>query len=160
YKEEIFTLQKKSESIKVKTRDEDYFLNKFKTADRYYIDKYLESLTFLESDLKRLQGALQNDPNDEWSKKRMKFLNEGTNRLRFYEQNQKLVQNVQEVEEVQQASIEINTEDLKRILARIEEIQIGPYLSGQNPPQMIIKNFELIKKSLKENEETYLLNLQ
>lgn len=151
--EKIAIVQKKSEALKWKTEEEGYFLKKLKSADPYYIDKYLESLSFLESDLKKLQTS---DSTDNWSKNRLGFLKGGSNRLRFSEQNRKQLKGLQEVEEVQQNAVEMNTEDLKRVLARIEEVPIGNYLAGEHPPQMIIKNFELIKK---EQEDVYLVNL-
>lgn len=154
--EQIVSLHGKSAALKFGSQNEDYFLKKLKNADPYYIDKYLENLIFLESSIKKLQAG---DSLDEKSRKRVKFLKEGSNHLRFSQQSRKQVKGVQETEEILQHAVEMHSEDLKKVLARIEEVQIGNYLPGENPPQLIIKNFELTKKTLNEKEEIYLVNL-
>ncbi len=158
--QQIAQLSKKADLQKFRKEEEELFLKKLKMADHYYIDKQLESQLFLESELKRYQAVLAYDPEECWTKKRVQFLKEGTNRLRFSEQNLKNIHGFQEVEEVQQHTVEMNLEDLKQLLAHIEDVTIGPYLPHPNSPQLIIKNFELTKKKLKENEEVYLVNLQ
>lgn len=158
-KQQILQLSKKSELQKSKQEEEEHVLKKLKLANHYYIDQHLESQLFLEPDLRRVQATLAYNPEDSWAKKRVQFLKEGSNRLRFSEQNLKTHLGFQEVEEIQQYAVEMNLEDLKRLLAHIDDIKIGPYLPAPNAPQLIIKNFELTKKKLKEDEEVYLVNL-
>lgn len=156
----VCTLQQKSEMSLMKKQEGEASLKKIKNADRYYIDKNLENLTFLETDTRRLQAYIQSNPDDEKVKKRIKFLKEGGNQLRFSEQNIKNIQGVHEVEEIQQKPVEMNGDDLKKLLSRIEDIPIEHYQAGEKPPQMIIKNFELRRKKIQDEEEVYLVNLQ
>lgn len=156
----IYALQQKSELSQLKKQEGEFFLKKLKIADHYYLDKHLENLTFLEADIRRIQAYIQSNPEDERAKKRMQFLKEGANQLRFSEQNIKNLQGVLEVEEIQQYPVEMNEEDLKKVLSRIEEVAITNYSPGEKAPQMIIKNFELTRKKIQEQEEVYLINLQ
>lgn len=156
----IYALQRKSALLQLKKQEGEFFAKKLKSADHYYIDKHLENLTFLESDIRTLQVFIQNNPEDERAKKRMQFLKEGANQLRFSEQNIKNLQGMQEVEEIQQYPVEMNEEDLKKVLSRIEDVTIASFCPGEKPPQLIIKNFELTRKKIKEQEQVYLINLQ
>jgi len=158
--EELQRLVKKSEILKAKKEGEEHFLTKLQKADHYYVDKCLESQIFLSPELKKYQAALSYDPEDLWTKRRVEFLKEGGNTLRFSEQNLKTGQGFQEVEELLQKPVEMNLDDLKKLLANIEDVKIDPYVPEPNAPSLIIKKFELTKKKLKEQEEVYLINLQ
>ncbi|HSX03208.1 MAG TPA: hypothetical protein VLG76_00590 [Rhabdochlamydiaceae bacterium] len=160
FQEQVYRLAKKSETLKSKKEEEDLFLKKLKAADHFYIDKCLEAQVFLEPEFKRYQAILAYDSEDLWTKRRVQFLTEGTNQLRFSEQNLKSSGGFQEVEEVQQRPVEMNLEDLKKLLSNIEEVEIGSFSPHTNGPQLIIKNFDLTRKKLKEQEEVYLINLQ
>lgn len=157
--EDLQRLIQKSTVANSKKQEGDLFLQTLQKADHYYVDKCLENQIFLEPELKQCQVALAYDPEDFEAKKRMEFLNGGSNRLRFSEQNLKNGQGFLEVEEVQQRPVEMNLDDLKKLLANIENVSIGPFLPSSGIPQLMIKNFELNRKKMKEDEELYLINL-
>ena len=59
----------------------------FRDADHFYIDKYLETLVFLESEIEQLQKIIRdkNFADDERIKKRLEFLTSQANSLVFSE---------------------------------------------------------------------------
>lgn len=134
----------------------------FKDADHFYIDKELESLSFLEPEIEVLQKIVsqKNFPDDEGIKKRLEFLSSTGNDLVF---NEGVVQNYgpfQEVLETQSHSVEINLNDLKRILSRIEGVEIGENEIPHNRPQLLILDFKLDKKTSPDKNETYQLSMK
>jgi hypothetical protein len=134
----------------------------FREADHFYIDKYLESLVFLETEVESLQkiAADKNFSNDERIKKRLELLTGTSNSLVFSEGVVQTFPLFQETVETLVHPVEINTNDLQKILARIEGIQIGPYLPGPNRPQLIITEFKLDKKKVYDKNEVFILNLK
>jgi hypothetical protein len=154
-------LHKKSQHASKKKDVEENILFKMKGADPHYIDKYLESLTFLESEAKKWQRlAMQEKPIAE-IEKRIEFLRGQHNKLSFTEGQIYQIGNIRELEEKQKHPVEINDEDLKKILCLIEGVKIGPYIPVDKHPQLIIKKFDLTKKIMPDiREKVFLLNLQ
>jgi hypothetical protein len=151
----IDQLQLKEQRLLNRGLSEENFISKMKNADHFYIDKNLESLIFLESETTQLE--FQTDP---VFKKRLHFLTGGENKLLFAEEGIRRCDIFQEVEERLQHPVEIDEEDLKKILCFIEEIPISPFSPPTNAPQLIIKNFELVKKSIGTDQEIYVVNLK
>ncbi len=60
----------------------------------------------------------------------------------------------------QQTPIELNEEDLKRLLCLIEGATIWPYGPKEGRPQLIIKDFTLSKKELPSQEKVYVVSIQ
>ena len=129
------------------------------SADPFYLDKHLETLVFLESEIKRLEAVCQSTSCDPTAKKRLHFLKEGDNKLLFAEQQIQQSESFREVEERQQNSIEMNAEDLKKLLSRIEGVTIEDASPCSHPPQLIIKSFELTKKASQRQEDHFLVNM-
>lgn len=148
-------LRLKEARLKKRGESEDAFLAKMQQADHRYIDKHLETLVFLEPEIQQLE--LQTDS---FFKKRLEFLKGNGNRLLFAEEEIRKGDLFQEVEERLQHSVEMNEEDLKRTLTLIENIPIPPFSIEPNAPQLIIKNFELVKKSTPSNQEVYTIQFQ
>lgn len=134
----------------------------FKDADHFYIDKELETLSFLEPEIEVLQKIVsqKNFPDDEGIKKRLEFLMGSGNDLVF---NEGVVQNYgpfQEVLETQAHPVEINVFDLKKILSRIEGIEIADNEILKSRPQLLILDFKLDKKTSPDKNETYQLSMK
>jgi hypothetical protein len=157
----IESLHKKSLLNKMKAEKEEKILNKMKGADPYYIDKYVESLHFLDAEIKKWQKlSLDEDirPNIE---QRLAFLNSNKNKLSFAEGLIQSQGKFREIEEKQKHPVEINEEDLKKILCVLEGISISPNYAPEKHPQIVIKQFELTKKSHAEiKEKVFLLSMQ
>lgn len=134
----------------------------FKDADHFYIDKNLETLSFLEPEIEALQKIVsqKNFPDDETVKKRLEFLTGSGNDLVFTEG---VVQNYgpfHEVTETQAHPVEVNLNDLKKILSRVEGVRIGENDPIASRPQLIILDFKLDKKTSQDKNEVYQLSMK
>ena len=96
---------------------------------------------------------------DEELKERLGFLKEGKNKLLFVEEGIERSGSLQEVEEKCKYPVEMNEEDLKKLLSVVEEVKIGSNLPPDNAPQLIIKNFELLKKPTLGSEDVFEVHL-
>ncbi len=136
--------------------------NNFHDADHFYIDKQLETLSFLQPEIEGLQKAMSNKnfPDDENIKKRLEVLTSTANNMVFTEGVVQSTPQFQEVTESLVHPVEVNVEDLKTILARIEGTEIGKEAPGPNRPQLIILDFKIEKKSITEKNQVFLLNLK
>lgn len=137
-------------------------INHYRDADHFYIDKHLETLTFLEPEVEALQKIVshKNFPDDETIKKRLEFLTGPGNALRFSEGVVQTFPQFQETTETLTHPVEINISDLQKILARVEGIEIGPFKPALNRPQLIILDFKLEKKKSSDKNEVFSLNMK
>lgn len=136
--------------------------NHYRNADHFYIDKYLESITLHEPEIENLKAIMKdkNFTSDKALEKRYEFLTGPANRISFIEGIVQTYPFFQETTETLSHPIEVNVEDIKKILSRIEGIKIGKYAPGPNPPQLIILDFKLDKKSSDHDHDVYLLNMK
>ena len=138
----------------------------FREADHFYIDKQIETLTFLEPEIEMLQ-KISNDKSfadDDRVKKRLEFLT-GTgstpgNQLSFSEGVVQSFPLFQETVETLIHPVEINATDLQKILARIEGTEMGGFSPGPNRPQLVITELKLDKKKVNDKNEVFQLNLK
>jgi hypothetical protein len=141
-------------------RKESFLLASLKNPDPHYLDKHVETLTFLLPEIKKLEAIQSEDSEDEHVAKRLQWLKEGGNRLRFSEENIRANELFRETEEKQQTAIELNEEDLKKLLCLIEGTTIWPYGPKEGRPQLIIKDFKLAKKELPSHEKLYTVSME
>lgn len=136
--------------------------NHYRDADRFYIDKNLETLSFLKPEVESLQQVMNNKnfAGDENVKKRLEFLTGTGNNLIFSEGAVQSFPLFQETQETLIHPIEINASDLQNILAKIEGAEMGPYQPSPNRPQMIILDFKMDKKNTGEKNEVFVLNMK
>lgn len=137
-------------------------INHFRDADHFYIDKYLESLSFLEPEVEALQKIMKNKnfTDDEVIKKRYALLTGSGNTLRFSEGVVQTLPQFQETTETLIHPVEVNVDDIQKILAMVEGIQVGPYKPAEARPQLIILDFKLEKKASQDKNEVYQLNMK
>lgn len=136
--------------------------SKYRGADHFYIDKNLETLKFLQPELEGLQKVTEN-PNfieDDWTRKRMAFLSGKQNRLSFSESNVQSTPFYKEVTESLLHPVEVNSSDVQKILALVEGRQIGAFKNAPQMPQLLILDFKLEKKNLREKNEVFDLNMK
>jgi len=136
--------------------------NHFRDADHFYIDKYLETLNFLEPEVEGLQNLLDNKniADDEAIRKRLEFLTGSGNTLSFSEGVVQSTPYFQEISETLVHPVEVNSNDIQKILSRIEGLDIGHYSPSPNRPQLIVLEFKLDRKSLNEKNEVMSLNMK
>ena len=137
-------------------------MNHFRDADHFYIDKHLEVLTFLEPEAEAIQKIMKNKnfTDDEVIKKRYAFLTGSGNSLRFSEGVVQTLPQFQETTETLIHPVEVNVDDIQKILSMIEGIQIGAYKPAPSRPQLIILDFKLEKKASADKNEVYQLNMK
>jgi len=153
--EEAFIREKK-QSVNMAVR------NHYREADHFYIDKFLETITFLEPEVESLQKILSNTnyAEDEEAKKRLEFLTGSANSMSFVEGVVQTSPLFQETTETLAHLVEINITDLQHILTRIEGVEMGSYRTPQYRPQLIVLDFKLDKKELSGKNEVFMLNLK
>lgn len=134
----------------------------FGDADHFYIDKNLETLTLLDPEIESLKQMLNNPnfPEDENIKKRLDTLTGNTNTMVFTEGVVQSTPLFQEVTETLVHPIEVNVQDIQKLLCRIEGIPLGSCVPPPNRPQLIILDFKIDKKKVSEKNEVFLLNLK
>ena len=134
----------------------------FREADHYYIDKQLETLSFLEPEIESLKKMLSNPnfPEDEAVKKRFDYLSGEENSLVFTEGVVQSTPLFQEVTETLVHPVEVNVDDIKNILCRIEGVPIGNCTLPENRPQLLILDFKIDKKNVSEKNQIFILNLK
>jgi hypothetical protein len=134
----------------------------FAGADHFYIDKYLETLVFLEPEVEILQKMIddKNFAGDERVKKRLEFLTSSSNALTFSEGVVQAFPLFQETLETLIHPVEVNGSDIQKILACIEGIKIGDSVPGLCRPQLLVTEFRLDKKKMNDKHEVYLLDLK
>lgn len=135
--------------------------NNYRDADHFYIDKQLETLSFLENEIESLQkvSSNKNFPDDENIKKRLEFLTNNNNMV-FTEGVVQSNPLFQETTETLVHPVEVNVKDIRAILAKIEGTHIGQESPGSNRPQLIILDFKLEKKHMTDKNEIFNLNLK
>jgi hypothetical protein len=134
----------------------------FRDADHFYIDKNLETLTFLEPEIESMRKLLDNPnyPDDDQLKKRIEQLTGPANSMIFTEGVVQSTPLFQEVVETLVHPVEVNVNDLQTVLCRIEGTSLGNCTPPPNRPQMIITEFKIDKKTVSENNQVYLMNLK
>jgi tyrosyl-tRNA synthetase len=141
-------------------KKESALLSSLKNPDPQYLDKHVEPLTFLLPEIKKLEMIQLENPEEEHIAKRLQLLKDGGNRLCFSEEQIRANELFRETEEKQQQPIELNEEDLKKLLCLIEGVTIWPYGPKEGRPQLIIKDLKLTKKELSPNEKVYVVMMQ
>lgn len=129
-------------------------------SDPHYLDKHIESLHFLLPEIKKLEAIVSENPENESLFKRLQHLKSKQNQLLFAETSTRSAELFREVEEVQQYSVEMNEEDLKRLLCLIEGGAIWPYGPKEGKPLFIITDFKLTKKDLIDKEKVFSVSMK
>jgi hypothetical protein len=157
--QEMERIHLKTLHLKETQRKESALLFSLKNPDPHYLGKHLETLTFLLPEIKKLETLYAENVEDEQISKRLQFLKEGSNRLQFSEEQIRNHEVFRETEEKQQHPIEINEEDLKKLLCLIEGVTIWPYGPKDGRPQLIIRDFKLTKKELPNQEKVFVVSM-
>jgi len=134
----------------------------YRESDHFYIDKNLETITLLEPEIAALQTVTQtsNYAGDEAIEKRLELLL-SDNQILFTEGPVQSNAIYQETIETLTKPIEVNIQDLQRLLERIENLPLNASMeTGEKRPQLIILDLRLDRKAPTPNHETFLLNLK
>lgn len=136
--------------------------NHFRDADHFYIDKNLETFSFLEPEIESLKNMLNNPnyPEDENVRKRLEGLSGSENSMAFTEGVVQSTPLFQEVTETLVHPVEVNLKDIQTLLCRIEGVTIDGCAPPPNRPQLIILDFKIEKKNVSEKNQVFVLNLK
>ena len=124
------------------------FLKRYSNADPYFIDQRIESLSFLEKERKELAALLEHPAlaDKHSTEARLRFLSSDENRLAFTEEAIRTSSLLKETEEKQRHPVQMDEEDVKRLLSLLEDLSIDSFSPLGNSPQIIITDFLLEKK--------------
>lgn len=134
----------------------------FLDADHSYIDKYLESLTLLEPEIEALQQVVRGRhlAENETINKRLDLLSGKGNKIAFSEGVVESYPYFQDTAETLTHPVEIDIDDLQKILSTVEGMKIGPNEPPPGRPELIILDFKLEKKNVTPNNQAFLLNMK
>ncbi len=132
----------------------------YKDADRSYLDKYVESLNLLQAETALLQKALINPvvAPDPLTVARIEQLKKNT--IQFSEGTVESYPFFKEIPQSLARPVEVDVEDIRRILSEIEGQQIGTDEPGPNRPQMIITDYKLERKVTPRQAQLYTLTIK
>lgn len=129
-------------------------------TDRFYIDKHIESINLLEKESDALR-KMANQPyvaEDPRITRRISTL--ANNTPVFSEGMVVSYPFFNEIPETLARPIEVDNEDIKKLLARLEGVKIGPYEPGPNRPQLILTDFRFDRKGGQGESDAYSLNFK
>lgn len=129
-------------------------------TDRFYIDKHIESINLLEKESDALRKMV-NQPyvaEDPRITRRISTL--ANNTPVFSEGMVISYPFFNEIPETLARPIEVDNEDIKKLLARLEGVKIGPYEPGPNRPQLILTDFRFDRKGGQGESDVYSLNFK
>lgn len=129
--------------------------NAFMEADQFYLENHLEPLNFLKKEKETLENLLRSPAftGNESAEKRFAFLLSKANRLQWVQGSTQAAEGIQEASCLLSHPVEIDAQDLKEILSRIEGNRKGK-------PQLIITDFKLNKKAHLSGNEVFELNMK
>jgi hypothetical protein len=141
-----------------KARKEAFFA-KHRNSDPYFLDKEIESLSFLNHEKQQLIGWLNHPAisNKEKLTRRMNYLQQGENRCTFAEEEIQVSKTCKETKEKQRYPVEVDMDDINKLLTLIEESPIleNGDLGMKGRPQLLIYSFSMIKKNAPLQNEVF-----
>ncbi len=144
----IISLQKIAINKEAQLKSEEKVLHQINHSRSGYLQTALESMVFLGSERQKWQFFSEQIEPSHPMKERVSFLEHGNNKLQFIQSDIRKNTFFQETEEKQKNAVEVSEEDLKTLLCYIEGSKIHPHLPKEGAPQIILKSFELEKKTL------------
>lgn len=134
----------------------------YRNANRRYIEEQLESLSFLHGEKEKIHHLLQLEvfKDHDTLQKRLSFLTGMQNQLIFVEGEVEAYPHYKETILSLSHPVEIDTDDLKAVLSKIENVQIEGNLPPQGCPQFIITDFKLERKSREGQSEFFRLEMK
>lgn len=134
-------------------------IEEYLDGDRFYVDKTLETLSFLTPETATLEKVTQNKNyvGDEAINRRLSFLKGKENKMLFTEGVVITYPRFQETLLSLAKPIEVSVDDIRKILSFVETPQPNTEIS---PPQLLITDFSLDRKTVSEKNEVFLFNLK
>ena len=142
---------------KNKRKAKEAFLSIYLPSPTSFLERSFKNLSLLEKE----KTILNTSANIASLKDRFDFINSKNNAISFVEEELRLTPQIKETEEKLKQEVEIDSQDLKKILSIIERVEIDEYSpSLDKRPQILIKKISLEKKQSSPIGETFLLDMQ
>lgn len=140
-------------------KKEEKIFYQLQNTDSHYLDKYVESLCFLQTEQKKLHALSLKNRLDQPSLQRFQWLSQ-ENHLTFSEGKIRKHHLFREIEEKQQKTIQANEEDIKQLLCFIEQVHIWPYGPKPGIPYLFITDFNLSKKVISPQQKVFCVDMK
>ena len=159
-KDGLIVLHKKSVIAKRKKALDACLLEQMKGADPSYLEKKVESLSFLAAEQRKWEELSEQTPSIKAIENRLSFLKGDKNHLHFKQDRAQREGQYTETLVSQTHPVEVCEEDIKKILSSIEGIKTLRYLPEDKRPQLIIEKFDLTKTTHPElKEKAFILSM-
>ena len=153
FEERVLFVQKQTLKKEAQIKKEEKILSQIAHSTPSYLEDCLHSMSFLATERQKWKIFISQVEPSQSMKERSIFLENGANRLEFIEGETQKNGIFVEQEVKQKSPVEINEEDLKSLLCSIEGVKIHPYEPKEGAPQILIKSFEMEKKSVEDTKE-------
>ncbi len=153
---------KKGKTAIERKQKKEEFIQRYSHANPYFLDEQIESMVFLTNEISDLE-KLEIHPaisDKRLPTSRLDFLKNGMNRLSFVEESIRSNGSIKETEEKQKYSVQMNREDVKRLLSSLENIPIEDFSVSDHRPQIVITDFRLEKRQTPVKTDVFEVDMQ
>lgn len=140
---------KKGKVALMKKNQKENFLHRYSNANPYFLDTYIETLSFLNEEKIAIKKLLNHPAlaDVRTFESRLDFLTKEQNRLSFTEEAIRSNSTMKEVEEKQRFPVQMDGEDVKKLLSLLEDVKIeNNRPTSESRPQIVITDFRIEKK--------------
>lgn len=140
----------------------EHFIKRYSNADPYFLDRQIESLSFLQKEREQIESLLNHPAlsQKQTLQDRLRFLAGDRNRLTFAEENIRSSPQIKETEEKQRHPVQMDGSDLARLCALIEDIPVGSFRPLPRMPQLLFLDFRMKKIQTPFHSEIYELEAE
>ncbi len=158
--EEYFALKPKIAKVLTNKNNEHTFLKLYANSDRFYTETHLEKMKFLEPEVKQLKFLANYNSFARCASlnNRLQKLSSELNRLRLSQIDCHTSRLTQETQQKLLTPVEVDREDLHKLLAYIEGVPIGPIQSPVGRPNLQLTRFSLTKQTATGDRDTYAID--
>ena len=138
------------------------FISQHAHADPYFLDRQIESLSFLERERTQIESLLNHPAlfQKKELEERLRYLSGEKNRLTFSEENIRSSKTIKETEEKQRHPVQIDEEDLARLCSLIENVPVASFTPVPKMPQLLFLDFRIKPEQTSLNSKVYELQTQ
>ena len=161
-RENFFQVCKKGKTAIERKQKKEAFIQKYSSANPYFLDEHVESFVFLKNEISDLDKLLRHPAVSEKRvlSSRLDFLKNGGNKLEFMEESIRSNGKIKETDEKQKHPTQMNGEDIKELLATLENQPVENYPISENRPQIVITDFRLEKRKTPFSQEVFEVDMQ
>ncbi|HLB53025.1 MAG TPA: hypothetical protein VJK48_04885 [Chlamydiales bacterium] len=144
--EELFIgASRKAKTAFERKQKKERFLGRYLYANPYFLNEQIESIVFLQREKQQIQALFSHPASvdKDLLQERLAFLSGNENRFSFIEENIRFSKEMKETEEKQRYPVQMDEDDLKKVLSIIENIPIGLHTPISSSPQLLIRELRM-----------------